>query len=266
LDELPVFDRSHYDSLNRARGDVVRTILASVASEHPIRTAIDVGCGFGYFSGLLSSLGFEVTAVDGREENVREAQRRFPAISSRVMDAEDAALRSVGQFDLVFCFGLLYHLENPFLAIRHLRAISSDLLLVESVIYQGSDTIMGLVDECPQDDQGLNHVAFYPTENCLIKMFYKAGFPFVYRVAAKPRHPEYSSSRGSRKVRTMIAASLSELRSDALDPAEEPRTLVRPWEFQGEGTKISATDKFRRFAKKSLADKAHSVRRLLLGQ
>jgi SAM-dependent methyltransferase len=266
LNAAPVFDQPHYDSLNQARGDVVRTVLASVASRRPMRTAIDVGCGFGYFSGLLSSLGFAVTAVDGREENVREAQRRFPVISSHVFNAEDSALRSLGQFDLVFCFGLLYHLENPFSAIRHLRAISSDLLLVESVIYQGSETIMGLVDEYPQDDQGLNHVAFYPTENCLIKMFYKAGFPFVYRVTWKPRHSEYYASTDSKKIRTMIAASVSHVDSDALELVPEPRTVERPWESREEVLKTGTVNTLRRFAKKSLPDKVQSIRRLLVGQ
>jgi SAM-dependent methyltransferase len=266
LNAVPIFDQPHYDSLNQARGDVVRTVLASVASRRPMRTAIDVGCGFGYFSGMLSSLGFAVTAVDGREENVREARRRFPVISAHVLNAEDPALRSLGQFDLVFCFGLLYHLENPFSAIRHLRAISSDFLLVESVIYQGPETIMGLVDEGYYDDQGLNHVAFYPTENCLIKMFYKSGFPFVYRVAAKPRHPEYSASRDARKIRTVLAASLTQLNSNALELAQEPRTVAQPWDPRDEVAKTGAVATLRRFAKKPLLDKVQSVRRLLSGQ
>jgi SAM-dependent methyltransferase len=266
LNAVPVFDRSHYDSLNQARGNVVRTVLESLASRRPMRTAIDVGCGFGYFSGLLSSLGFSVTAVDGREENVREAQRRFPAISSQVMDAENFALRGLGQFDLVFCFGLLYHLENPFLTIRHLRAICQDFVLVESVIYQGSETIMGLVDEGYHDDQGLNYIAFYPTENCLVKMFYKSGFPFVYRVASKPRHPEYYASPGSKKIRTMIAASLSQLDSDELELAEEPMTGVQPWEPKDQLIKTDTIYALRQFAKKSLPDKVKSIRWFVLGK
>jgi tRNA (mo5U34)-methyltransferase len=265
LNAVPIFDQSHYDSLNQARGDVVRTVLASVASLRPMRTAIDVGCGFGYFSGLLSSLGFAVTAVDGREENVREAQRRFPVISSQVFNAEDPALRSLGQFDLVFCFGLLYHLENPFLAIRHLRAICSDFMLVESVIYQSSETIMGLVDEESHDDQGLNYVAFYPTENCLIKMFYKSGFPFVYRMTSKPQHSEYHAARDSKKVRTMLAASFSQVDSDALELVQEPRNVLRPWDPRNEVNKTGAADKLRRFAKKPWPHKVKSVRRILLG-
>src|SRR5580765_2579479 len=118
--------------------------------------------------------GPKVIGVDGRQQNVEEARRRFPEIAFRHCDAQDAALRALGQFDLVFCFGLLYHLENPLLTIRHLHAMTTKLLLVEAVIFPGEEPIMALVDEGMTEDQGLNHFAFYPTEACLIKMLYRA--------------------------------------------------------------------------------------------
>ena len=63
--------------------------------------------------------------VDGRQENVEEAQRRFPQIPFRICNAQESALRDLGRFDLVFCFGLLYHLENPLIAIRQLCAMTA---------------------------------------------------------------------------------------------------------------------------------------------
>jgi 2-polyprenyl-3-methyl-5-hydroxy-6-metoxy-1,4-benzoquinol methylase len=102
-----------------------------------LRTALDVGCGLGHFSGLLHSSGLQVSAVDGRQGNVEEGRRRYPQVSFRKFDAEDYALRELGKFDLVFCFGLLYHLENPMLTIRHLQAMTKTLLLVEAVTFPG---------------------------------------------------------------------------------------------------------------------------------
>ena len=104
-----------------------------------IKTAIDVGCGLGHFSRLLQSLGLEVAAVDGRQQNVDEARRRSTNIQFQQFNAEDMNISRLGAFDLGFCFGLLYHLENPLLTIRNLRAITGKILLVESVIFPGNE-------------------------------------------------------------------------------------------------------------------------------
>ena len=75
-----VFDLPHYDELNRARREVVTGLLAELKDPLQLHTAVDVGCGVGYFSGLLQSLGLAVTGVDGRKGNAEEAARRVPGV------------------------------------------------------------------------------------------------------------------------------------------------------------------------------------------
>jgi SAM-dependent methyltransferase len=265
LAETRIFDQQHYDPLNRARGDVVSRLLAEIKTPLDLRTAIDVGCGLGHFSALLQSIGFEVTGVDGRHQNVQEAQRRNPDIRFSQFDAEDSAIRSLGKFDLVFCFGLLYHLENPLLAIRHLQAITGKLLLAEGVVFPGDALTMGLVDEGPFDDQGLNHVAFYPTEACLQKMFYCAGYRFVYRFVAVPDHPGYHSKGDIPRIRTMLAASHELITSPQLDVVPRPVASIQPWDAENVAANTSSAEALRGFSQKPLSEKirtlGHLVRR-----
>jgi SAM-dependent methyltransferase len=220
-----------YQTLNPARAAAAKDVLAVVRDQLSLHTAVDVGCGLGYFSGLLDSLGLSVRSVDGRKENVEEASRRFPHISFQTIDAENNALRALGCFDLVLCFGLLYHLENPFHAIRNLHAMTSKLLLVESVVFPGAEPIMALVDEGPQADQGLHHIAFYPTESCLVKLLYKAGFANVYQFARMPDLQDYDARRRGGRLRTMLAASHSLIQAELLKPVKEPqpRLIERLW-------------------------------------
>jgi tRNA (mo5U34)-methyltransferase len=225
-----IFDAAHYESLNSSRAAVVVALLDQLKTKLPLHTTIDVGCGTGYFSGLLKSRGLEVLAVDGRAQNVEEASRRHPGIRFERCDAQSDALPRFGTFDLVFCFGLLYHLENPFLTIRHLREMTKHLLLVEGVIYPGEDPIMGLVDEGLTDDQGLNHVAFYPTESCLAKMMFRSGFSHVYRFEPLADHVEYRKTSQTRRVRTMLAASPVPLQSDRIIALQEAKSPVEPWD------------------------------------
>jgi SAM-dependent methyltransferase len=238
----------------------VGDLLSELKYQLRVETAIDVGCGMGYFSAYLHSRGLQVTAVDGRKENVEEAGRRVPQVEFHTVNAEDYALRDLGQFDLVLCFGLLYHLENPFVALRHLHALTKHFLLVESVIFPGAEPMMALVDEEMHEDQGLNHLAFYPTEACLVKLMYRAGFPNVYRFSKMPEHDHYHSTQNARQVRTMLAASRSPLQTNLLEPAAEPRMGMKPWDPTSGMKEEVLLQKLRRFADKPLPDKIRSLK------
>lgn len=263
MSEQRIFDARHYESLNTSRAAVVSDLLNEVKTPLALRTAIDVGCGLGFFSKLLASLGLRVTAVDGRRQNIEEAQARHPEIDFHYFDVEDSSLCGFGQFDLVFCFGLLYHLENPLLAIRHLHAMTKNLLLVEGVIFPGNEPIMGLVDEALADDQGLNHFAFYPTEACLEKMLYKAGFSHIYKFAVMPDHPGYRETKRLPRVRTMLAASHQPVSTRFLELVSEPAIYIAPWEAESVAASRNSLEKLKRFARKSFPKKIESIKRLI---
>jgi len=258
-----VFDQKHYDSLNSSRAMVVSALLAELKEPLGLKTALDVGCGLGYFSGLLRSLGLEVTAVDGRPENVEEAARRHSGVTFHTYNAENPAIRTLGKFDLVFCFGLLYHLENPLLAIRHLQAMTERLLLLEAVVFPGDEPVMALIDEESTEDQGLAHFAFYPTEACLEKMLYRAGFASVYRFTRMPDHSEYRSGTNMRKIRTMLAASPTLIASKFLLPVGEPRTTIHPWDPASFIARTNTLGKLKRFVGKPLPQKVESMKRFI---
>jgi SAM-dependent methyltransferase len=189
-----------------------------------------VGCGFGYFSALLVGLGFETRAIDGRPENAAEARARVPGLEVQVADAEDDSLRRAGSYDLVLGLGLLYHLENPFRAIRNLHALTGRILIIDSMCVPVRLPVLHLREEnSVAEDQGLTPAVFYPSESCLIKMLYRVGFAVVSRPAWLPDHPEFRGTWKQKKVRTMLVATRSAFTSPLLVPLEEPRGWDDPW-------------------------------------
>ena len=224
-----VFDKPHYDALNAAREAVLAYLFKSLKKDVELRTAVDVGCGLGHFSAFLRDMGFDVLALDGRQENVNEARRRSPDLKFRVVNAEDTEIQALGKFDVVLCLGLLYHLENPFAAVRNLFAMTGKVAILEGMCVPGDEPIFAVREESPWEDQGLRHVALYPSENGLIKLLYRSGFSHVYRLRTRPALREYGNTAARMQVRTMLVAAPGELSVETLVPAAEPYTDPDPW-------------------------------------
>jgi tRNA (mo5U34)-methyltransferase len=224
-----VFDLPLQSEAREAKIEFLRRVIAPWKSELDFRTALDVGCGVGYFSAMLRDLGLRVTATDARSENITEAHNRFPGIDFYVADAEEPSLADLGTFDLVLCFGLLYHLENPLRAFRNLRALTRKLLLLESMAVENEQPFFLLLDEPEGEDQSLRAVSCYPSEGAMIKMAYRAGFPHVYRFRELPNHEDFRAATGRARARTVIAASVPPLDSPLVAVAPEPRPSRDYW-------------------------------------
>lgn len=232
MQKTRVFDMPHYLLLDEARISLFRELLPQCARELDLRSALDAGCGVGNFSGLLRDLHFRTMGFDGRIDNVEEARRRHPDVEFCVDDIENPGIDGLGRFDLVLCVGLLYHLENPFRAIRNICRLTSRLLLIESMCTGEKSPLLRLREEGRSEDQGLRYIAFYPSEACLIKMLYRSGFTSVYRFMRLPEHPDFRRSRSRRRVRTLLAASFATIALPFLALVAEPEALADPWATQ----------------------------------
>jgi FkbM family methyltransferase len=228
------FDQHHYQRLIRAREETIRNVLRRLSPVVGLKTALDAGAGVGFFSQTLADCGLSVRGFDGRAENVAEARKRFPHIAFEQADLQDHSILAMGKFDLVLCFGLLYHLENPLLAVRHLRSLTEKCLLLESMCVPDDKPSMLLREEPSEFDQGLTDLACYPSEDSLTKMLYRAGFDFVYRLAPLPRHDDFRETFEHRRKRTVLLASSVPIDLFGFRLCMETHEKQDPW------TKVSA--------------------------
>lgn len=246
---LTAFDTRRYLDLIRARGATIRRVVRALKPALGLRSAIDAGCGVGFFAQTLAEMGLETRGFDGRSENVAEARKRFPKIAFECGDIESAEVAALGTFDLVLCFGLLYHLESPMRAIRHLRALTGKGLLIESMCVPGDDARTILREEPLQPDQSLTDMAFYPSESCLVKMLYRAGFAHVYRVARLPEHDDFRETEDHARRRTVLFASHRPAGVACVKRIAEPRGGRDPWTKLGPEARTFAW-RLRRFLAK----------------
>jgi len=204
------FDKEGALKINEFRTNVLDSILEDLKlQDSEIRSCLDAGCGVGYFSKFLKEKRFDVTSFDIKEENIIEAKKRVKDVDFFVDDLEN--LKNIkGNFDLVLCFGLLYHLENPLKALRNLAKLTKKYLIIESMIIPDNKPTALLVKEEQELDQSKNYVALVPSEK-LINLFLKLLDFKVYRIDLKYYkfniHNDFKSSLFKNKGRTIILAS-----------------------------------------------------------
>lgn len=227
--KLTAFDQRKYRKIIAARAETIRRVVSKLHPLFHFSNALDAGCGVGFFSKTLEDCGLQVCGVDGREENVAEARRRYPSVPFETADIEHDTIRQLGRFDFVLCCGLLYHLENPLRAVRNLRALAQKCLLLESMCTPDTEASLLLRAEPSAEDQSLTDLAWYPSESALVKMLYRSGFATVYRVVPLPAHEEFRDTLESTRRRTVLLASCAPIDVAGFRLYPEPHEAKDPW-------------------------------------
>ncbi|PGH59297.1 hypothetical protein CRT60_01310 [Azospirillum palustre] len=217
-----VFDDAVATALNQARLAHLDTLSLPLDG----KSVLDIGCGVGAFADFYLDRGCRYVGIDGRAENIAEMRRRRPEAVCAVADVEVDDLSEFGRFDVVHCYGLLYHLESPIRALRALAAICDKVLLLETMVCDADDAVMMLVDESKTYNQALRGLGSRPSPAYIAMALNRIGFAHVYGVAIQPAHEDFqwtgtnSLKRriGDHDLRRMFIASREQLDHPALVP------------------------------------------------
>lgn len=217
-----VFDDAVATALNQARLAHLDALSLPLAGT----SVLDVGCGVGAFAEFYLERGCRYVGIDGRAENIAEMRRRRPEASCAVADVEVDDLSEFGRFDVVHCYGLLYHLESPVRALRALAAVCDRLLLLETMVCDADDAVMMLVDESKTYNQALRGLGSRPSPAYIAMALNRIGFAHVYGVAEQPAHEDFQwTATNSRKrridghdLRRMFIASREQIDHPTLVP------------------------------------------------
>lgn len=144
------YDEGALDGIHFTRRQMLDTALDQAFPDgFGDLSAVDLACHQGWFATHLAERGFgRVLAVDAREEHVEDASLIRNALGFDQMTVQQGDVHALtaeaqGKHDLVLCFGLIYHLENPVGALRTARALCKRLCLVETQVVPG---LTGWVD------------------------------------------------------------------------------------------------------------------------
>ncbi len=90
-------------------------------------------------SGAAEVVGTDVVEHYLEQANFVRRALDLDNLSFRRQPIESMSLEGDGAFDLVFCFDILYHLENPVLAMRRLAEVTGKMMVVETRVAANPD-------------------------------------------------------------------------------------------------------------------------------
>lgn len=216
-----IFDLDFYKEITNARLRHFESLALPLSG----KSLIDVGCGVGRFSAFLAEQGADVFCVDGRVENVEKLREFYPSRKCAVVDVESTDLLEHGSFDVVFCYGLLYHLSDPYGFIKNASKICKEMMIIETCIMDAADPVVRLVQEDQQNaTQALHPMGCRPSPSYVSACLKLSGFEFIYKPVNLPEHPQfnyslkndYSYLKQGHLIRDIFIASRNKISSNLL--------------------------------------------------
>src|SRR5207302_4433402 len=166
------------------------------------KSVLDIGCSGGFFSLQMKKRNASrVVGIDIMPHSL--AQARFIShwfrqrIELRQLSVYD--VESLGQFDIVLFFGVLYHLRHPLYALDKVAAICKGMTYLQSAVRGDTRDFTPAPDYPQQEHEVFNRPEFprmyfvekslngdesnwwIPNASCLIAMARSAGFLTVQR-------------------------------------------------------------------------------------
>jgi tRNA (mo5U34)-methyltransferase len=102
------------------------------------KRVLDIGTWDGWYAFELARRGASVVAIDCWDNpRFYEMRRRLKLegrVDYRLLDVYDIAPETVGMFDIVIFFGVLYHLKHPLLALEKVCSVTREMACVDSYV------------------------------------------------------------------------------------------------------------------------------------
>jgi hypothetical protein len=187
------------------------------------KSVLEFGAGIGDHTSFFLDRGCTVTVTDAREENVRAIRARFPDIDARVVDIERGLPPDIGRHDVVYAYGLLYHVSDPASALAHMASVASEMLLLETCVSFGDgENINATKEDVGNPTQAIHGLGCRPTRAWVFNTLVRH-FEHVYMTLTQPWHEEFPvlwdgtpPVNGTGLYRSVYIASRHSLTNDRL--------------------------------------------------
>lgn len=197
-------------AINDARMNHLATLQLPIEG----KSVLEVGAGIGLLTGFFEERRCRILSTDARADNIAEIKRRHPQRNVAVLDLEHPSrVAALGKFDVVFCYGTLYHLASPEPALEALAGVS-DLILLETCLSRDDGETVASVEESSTINQAYSGHGSRPTRAWVLNRLRKF-WGHGYLSVTQPSHPdfplEWTGSAAGSNTRAIFVGSRTPL-------------------------------------------------------
>ena len=169
--------------------------LASLRLPLTIKTVLEVGAGIGDHTDFFVDRGCLVTTTEAKSENLKILRERFKNNTNVEVEFLDMNYPEwkikLKPFDIVYCYGLLYHLHEPLNALRFMAENCSEMLLLETCVSLNDNESIEFCNDSSSDPTGsMNGTGCRPSRSWVFNKL-KELFDYVYLPTTQPFHKEF---------------------------------------------------------------------------
>lgn len=181
------FHSPYYLRINQRRQEHLATLGLSLAQ----KIVWEVSAGIGDHTTFFIDRGCKVTCTEARSELVECLIKRFPNVDVRRLDLDYPAADFPSGFDVIYCYGVLYHLQFPGKALQFMAERCRELLLLETCVGAGDEEAENPVDESKEFfSQAVSGKGCRPSRAWVFARL-QALFPCVYMPITQPWHEQF---------------------------------------------------------------------------
>lgn len=168
------------------------------------KSVLDVACNAGFWAIQAKLAGADpVVGVEASPENVEQANlilelTGLHGIAYREMNAYDISPVELGTFNVTLFLGLLYHLDDPILALRRLHDVTQGFAVVDTSLARSHRPVLRLAGDSVHDQNYSNGLALQPSRGAVVLMLRYVGFREVVQVGNTRRDLPRDYLKGTR--------------------------------------------------------------------
>ncbi len=190
---------------------------------------LDLGCNAGFWSLHAIENGCDyVAGVDGREMHIDQAnlvfetkgvsKARYDFVQGDIFDYD---LTQLGRFDIVFFFGLMYHISKPIVLMEKIAEVNSDIVVIDTGLSTVKGSYLQVSHEGTDDPRNAvsDTLILLPTKKAVAEIAQRSGYSVVM---LRPQFTDYTGAAtfNNNARKAFICAKKTDL--STLDGIAEP--------------------------------------------
>lgn len=200
-----ILDAFYYEGAIKINVDRIRH-LDSLNLNFSNKTILETGCGGkGDITKYLYDKKAIVTLNDARIDNIlTNLKNNNLTLNYNTWDLNKPINNNNNKFDIILCYGTLYHLTEPEEAIKSFSRLCNEYLIMSTCTNGKNDETINILNEGCTPQQGLYGFGCRPGRTFIYNKL-KENFKYVYTLRTQPNNPDYpinfpSSGTPSRNI------------------------------------------------------------------